>query len=274
MPLPSGIISVDTLQAVPAAGAFTSGELLLEEFTPSQQDMFLPDSLSFAEGVVAGTSVPDPGLDIWAHSTLNLSLMALGSVLVVLYMRKFVTVFPYLADGLLRWKPLSELEHNMRLARERDALVLPSFFLICVFLSRLSVFRPEFIEGMGPGLWTAATSGVCAAFLLVRRVMMVTVPHRKFHRSALAAANGAGRDFLILGSAVLMMMVIFASVSYWCLTLSRILTYYAAGFLWMVYLVRKTQILSADAGHLQAILYLCTVEILPAALLVVSMLIL
>ena len=274
MPLPSGIFSVDTLRTVPAAEAFTSGELLLEEYTPSGLDMFLPDSASHSGWPALADPVSGMVKDVWMSFPVNWALIAVASVLIVLYMRRFVTVFPYLAEGLLRWKPLSELEHNMRLCRERDALVFPSFFIVCVFMSRLAFFRPEFIEGMGEALRTAVTFAGCSAFLLLRRFLILAFPARKIHRSSLTAANGASRDFLIMLSAVFMLIVIFASVSDWCLALSRTMSYYVTGFLWTVFLIRKSQILSADAGHLQAILYLCTVEILPAALLVVSMLIL
>ncbi|MGM9741486.1 MAG: DUF4271 domain-containing protein [Candidatus Cryptobacteroides sp.] len=270
MPVPSEIYSVDTLQVLPAADAFVSGELLLPEYVASPSDMFLP----------AGQTSCLPDMDCpgrlqhagdWSASPVNWISMAVASILVVLYMRRFVTVLPYLVGGIFRWKKLAELEYNMRLSRDRDALILPSALMMIVYLSLLDVLRPSFMEGLTPGMKTAATFGVCTAFFILRGILILVTPSRKIHRDTLNAANGAGGDFLIMAAAFLSILVILRAFSPDFALSVRTASYYVTGILWIVFLIRKKEIIAADAGQLQAFLYLCSVEILPAVLLVASM---
>ena len=87
-------------------------------------------------------------------------------------------------------------------------------------------------------------------------------------------ANGAGRDFLIMLTMILTVILFAATfLQRWEMLLGDIVLYVII-FFWAFFILRKMQILSADAGLLRAFLYLCSVEIPPAAMLVVSMLIL
>ena len=270
MPVSSEIYSVDTLQILPAADAFVSGELLLPEYVASPSDMFLP----------AGQTACQPDMACpgrlqyageWSASPVNWVSMAVVSVLAVLYMRRFVTVLPYLAGGLFRWKKLAELEYNMRLSRDRDALIFPSALMMIVYLSLLDVLRPSFMEGLTPGMKTVATFGLCMAVLVLRRLLILIVPARRIHRDTLNAANGAGGDFMIMAAAFLSLLVIMRTFSPDFAMSARTASYYVTGILWAVFLIRKKEIVASDAGQLQAILYLCSVEILPAVVLVASM---
>ncbi len=269
MPISSGITSADTLQILPAADAFVSGKFLMREYRPSPEDIFLPEHAGEA---VAGICQADGNVrgDAWEFSRLNTGLTALCVILVILYMRKFVTILPYLSGGILRWKKLAELENNMRLGRDRDAVALPASVILCVCASRLELVSPDFIGGFTPGLKTLAVSGIIIAFLLVRLFMSVLVPHRRIGGSTLSAASGIGCDFLIMLSSVLLFLLIPVSVSNACLPFARTLAMVSAAAMWMLFIVRKHQIMLSGCGHLQAFLYLCAVEIIPAAMLVAS----
>ena len=60
MPLPSGTTSVDTLQVLPGVEAFVSGQMLLEEYVPSPEDIFMADGASRT-----GTEVGEPWTPRW-----------------------------------------------------------------------------------------------------------------------------------------------------------------------------------------------------------------
>lgn len=277
MPLSSEINSVDTLQVLPACDAFTSGRLLVSEYRPSKTDMFQVDTVFVnraTESSVTGLKEIDNFPDGWESSPVNGGLMAVASVILVLYIRKFVTVFPYLVGGVFRWKRLAELENNMRLSRERDAVVLPSFIILCLGLSRLAVLSPAFIQPFSPSMRTAVTFGICMVFLIFRKIMILLVPHGKIRRDALLSAAGAGNDFLILTAGVFTVLVIISGISAGCYDFARNVSCYSICAIWGLFLFRKGQIMGGNAGQLQAILYLCAVEVLPAVLLVASMMIL
>lgn len=271
MPLPSGITSVDTLQVLPGSEAFVSGQMLLEEYVPSPEDIFRPSGFG-SESV----AVSEPWRESWSDSPANTGLMLVSILLMLLYMSKFLRLLPYFSGGMFRWKVLAELERNMRLARERDSLGFPAFIIFCTILSRFSVFVLPPAEALSPEMKTLSVFGLVAAVLLTRRLLFIAVPSgkMKINRDSLATANGAGRDFFIMLTMVLTFILFFATfIQRWEMLLGDVVLYVIAGF-WAFFILRKMQILSSDAGLLRAFLYLCSVEIPPAAMLVVSMLIL
>ena len=67
-----------------------------------------------------------------------------------------------------------------------------------------------------------------------------------------------------------LLLVLLGSFSQGCFEFAHKASYYVTGFLWGLYLIRKTQIMDTIDGQFTAFLYLCTVEIIPAGLLVAS----
>ena len=108
MELPSGITSVDTLQVRPGSEAFVSGQMLLEEYVPSPEDIFLPSG-----NVNLSASVAGPLAEKWSDSPANAGIMIFSILLMLLYMRKFMDISRYLFGGFVGWKLTAELEYNM-----------------------------------------------------------------------------------------------------------------------------------------------------------------
>lgn len=268
MPLPSGITSVDTVQVLPASEAFVSGQLLQDTFAPSPEDIFLPADSS---AVTVPASVPRQ--ESWTDSPANTGVMILCIVIMLAYMRKFMKVFPYLAGGLFRWKLIAELEHYIKMARLRDSLLLPSFIIFCTVLARFSVFMPAPALSCSPIVKTLSVFGLFASVLTVKWLLIMIIPSRRMgtSRDAVVVSVGAGRDFFLLMTAGLAAVLLAATFFPGREMLMGEVSIYVILSFWVLFLVRKMQILSADAGLLRAFLYLCTVEVPPAAMLVASM---
>ena len=268
MPLPSGITSVDTVQVLPASEAFVSGQLLQDTFAPSPEDIFLPADSS---AVTVPASVPRQ--ESWTDSPANTGVMILCIVIMLAYMRKFMKVFPYLAVGLFRWKLIAELEHYIKMARLRDSLLLPSFVIFCTVLARFSVFMPAPALSFSPIVKTLSVFGLFASVLTVKWLLIMIIPSRRMgtSRDAVVVSVGAGRDFFLLMTAGLAAVLLAATFFPGREMLMGEVSIYVILSFWVLFLVRKMQILSADAGLLRAFLYLCSVEIPPAAMLVASM---
>ena len=111
MPISSQITSVDTLQVKSATEAFVQG--------------YLPTH----DGTLLGT-VASP--DLWGTSPLNLGLMALCIIFILLFFRRFISIFPHISRGMIRWKEVLTMENNMRLSRERDSVAAVAVPVICV----------------------------------------------------------------------------------------------------------------------------------------------
>lgn len=209
-------------------------------------------------------------IDIWAASPVNQAAILLCLILAVFTLRQFAIILPYLTEGMIRWKRLSEIESNMRLARERDMLILPSFVICIVALSAMGMLQPPSTESFGEGMKTACTIGIMTGFLAVRGIMILITPSGKGGRDVCRTANRALFDFGILTSLayLLILLIFYRSGDY--TIIARKVAYYATGFMWLLFLFRKSQILRSADNLFHTILYLCAVELLPAGLLVAS----
>lgn len=268
MPLSSGITSVDTLQVLPGSEAFVSGQMLREEYIPSPEDIFLPESAGAVSSATA-----EPWRESWADSPYNTGAMLFAIFLMMLNMRKFINIFSYLSGGLVRWKLLAELEHNMQMARVRDSLMLPAYFVFCTVLSRFSAFVPDIAAPYSPEIKTLSVFALTAALLVFRWLLILIISTRRMgiSRDIVLVSNGAGKDFFILATAMLSAVLLAGTLMPGReLVMGEVCKYVILSF-WVVFILRKMQILFSDAGLLRAFLYLCSVEIPPAAMLVVSM---
>lgn len=244
------ITSVDTLQIGPAAEAFSEGELLLE---PAGKEISV-----------------QVNADVWHTSTLNTGLAALCMILLILFLRRLVTVMPHISAGLFRWKKLVSMEDNMRLSRERDSVATVCVPTAMMCISRLDMVRADFITPLTPGMKTLAIMGLISGFLLVRKIFAAVFPERKFRHDSCKAGNKAGYDFLILLTVCYLILILAGSFSDGWMEFAHKASYYVTGALWGIFLIRKMQIMDTNDGQFTAFLYLCTVEILPAGLLVAS----
>lgn len=250
MPISSQITSVDTLQVKSATEAFVQG--------------YLPTH----DGTLLGT-VASP--DLWGTSPLNWGLMALCIIFILIFFRRFISIFPHISRGMIRWKEVLTMENNMRLSRERDSVAAVAVPVICVCVSRLDLFHASYIDPAEPGMKTLIVSGMILGFLLVRGMISLMLPARKLRSETARAAGRTAYNFIIVLSVVLLALTVVHSLSRSCAVFSVKAALISSGVLWGLFLLRKYQIMASDAGHFAAFLYLCAVEILPAAMLVVSM---
>lgn len=246
----SELISADTLQIGRACDAFAEGDLLLP---------------------VAGSDIAvQANADVWSTSTLNTGMTALCIILLIIFLRRLITVMPHILTGLLRYKKLVSLEDNMRLSRERDSVATICIPTIMISVSRLDIIHADFLMELTPGMKTLAIMVMIAGFILLRSLLILCFPERKFRNDSCRISNKAGYDFLIVTTVCYLLLVLLGSFSQGCFDFAHKASYYVTGFLWGLYLIRKTQIMDTIDGQFTAFLYLCTVEIIPAGLLVAS----
>ncbi len=245
----SEIISVDTLQIKPAAQAFEGGQL----YTGAPA----------AEQIQAAA-------DTWSLSALNWGLMAFCIILAIIAMRRYISVFPYVSGGFFRWKEILNMENNMRLSRERNSVAAAAVPICLVCVSRLNLINAGFMDALTPGMKTLSIIGILLAFLAVRWLFSLAIPSGRLRGNTARAADGAWGNFTIALSSALLLLLVIRSVSDGCAQTAESISLYVTAFLWVVFLVRKYQILAYDCGQFKSFLYLCGVEILPAAMLVVS----
>ncbi len=202
------------------------------------------------------------------------TLLVVASILLfLLILRSFLTVLPYLRDTVLRARGSAALENSVKVSRDRN-LVAAVFLLPAVLLIfRYRLYDPAFLQGLGPDLRLGVIAGVFFGYLLLRFLLSRWArPRRRYDDYQMAYR--AGYTFFIL-----LMMLLLATVGILYLAgvddlvISRFLLV-ETGIVYLIYVLRRGQILSVSCNPLTTFLYLCGLELLPTGLLVASAVIL
>ena len=229
---------------------FKSGQLLLPD-TPPEAVAAAGEGLSLAASLLVAFSV----------------------LLFLLALRSFLNVLPYLSDNILRARGSAALENSVRVSRDRNLVaavfVLPAILLIY----RYRLFDIAWLDTLTPDLRLAAIAAVFVLYLIVRFLMYRWLrPRRRYDDYQMAYR--AGFTFFIL---LMILALLTVGVCYVLhlsdLTVKTILLV-ETGVMYLLYLFRRGQILSMSCNSLTTFSYLCGLELLPTALLVVPAVIL
>jgi len=205
---------------------------------------------------------------------LSASLMVAVSVLLfLLILRNFLNVLPYLSGGVLRARGSAVLEGSVKLSRDRNlvaaVLIIPAILVIY----RYRLVEVSWFDTLSPDLKLLAVAGLFAAFLLLRYLLYRWfMPRRRYDDYQMAYRTGH-TFFILLMLLVLATVGILSALGLPDVTVRTFLLI-EAGVLYLLYLLRKGQILSTSCNPLTTFLYLCGLELLPASLLVVPAVIL
>lgn len=224
---------------------FKSGELLMEQ-TPSQ-----PETL------VGGTP-------------LLLSILVTAFViLALLELRNFLHVAPFLWDSVFRARGSVALENNVRVARERNQLTLILMIPAILFIYRYRLYDVSFVQRLTDDWRLVAVAGVFLGYLLLRTVMYLFLKPRR-RADNFRVAHRAGYTFFIL---LMLLAIAGVTILYFFRANDFIIKsflYILSGIAYLVFLIRKTQILSISCNPLLTFLYLCGLEILPTGALIAT----
>ena len=224
---------------------FKSGQLLLPD-TPPEAVAAAGEGLSLAASLLVAVSV----------------------LLFLLALRSFLNVLPYLSDNILRARGSAALENSVRVSRDRNLVaavfVVPAILLIY----RYRLFDIAWFDTLSPDMRLAAVAGVFVVYLFIRFLLYRWLrPRRRYDDYQMAYR--AGFTFFIL-----LMMLALATVGV-CYVLGvpdetvKTILLVETGVTFLLYFFRKGQILSLSCKPLTTFLYLCALELLPAALVVV-----
>ena len=229
---------------------FKSGQLLLPD-TPPEAVAAAGEGLSLAASILVAVSV----------------------LLFLLALRSFLSVLPYLADNILRARGSAALENSVRVSRDRNLVAAVFLIPAILLIYRYRLFDIAYFDTLSSDLRLAAVAGVFIGYLLIRFLLYRWLrPRRRYDDYQMAYR--AGYTFFIL-----LMMLALATVGI-CYVLGlpdatiKTLLLVESGVMYLLYLFRRGQILSMSCNSLTTFSYLCGLELLPTALLVVPAVIL
>ena len=224
---------------------FKSGQLLLPD-TPPEAVAAAGEGLSLAASILVAVSV----------------------LLFLLALRSFLSVLPYLADNILRARGSAALENSVRVSRDRNLVAAVFLIPAILLIYRYRLFDIAYFDTLSPDLRLAAVAGVFIGYLLIRFLLYRWLrPRRRYDDYQMAYR--AGYTFFIL----LMMLALTTVGICYVLRLPdetvKTLLLVESGVMYLLYLVRRGQILSMSCNSLTTFSYLCGLELLPTALMVV-----
>ena len=229
---------------------FKSGQLLLPD-APPEAVAAAGEGLSLAASILVAVSV----------------------LLFLLALRSFLSVLPYLSDNILRARGSAALENSVRVSRDRNLVAAVFIIPAILLIYRYRLFDIAFFETLSPDMRLLAVAGVFIGYLLLRYLLYRWLrPRRRYDDYQMAYR--AGFTFFIL---LMMLALVTVGICYVLglsdLTVKTFLLV-EAGVMYLVYLFRRGEILSTSCNSLTTFSYLCGLELLPTALLVVPAVIL
>lgn len=196
-------------------------------------------------------------------------LVLIFVVMMILLLPRFIGLLPYLADSFLRARGSSALENSVRVSRDRNviaaAMLIPAVFLVF----RYRLYDASFLSGREADVRLLMVAGVLAAYLLLRLfIYLILRPARR--REYYQIAHHTSYTFFILMMLLELVTAGLLSVFGVPEPVLRTVLYAETAVAYLSFFLRRAQILSLICNPLQTFLYLCALEIIPTAALVVS----
>ena len=198
-------------------------------------------------------------------------ILALISLIVMmLALRTLVEVFPSLMACLIRSKESVNLEASAQLSRGRNVLSVCLVVPFCLLVWQKGLYTPAFMNGLNENLCFAIIFGIFLTYVLLRKALEHFMRPKVMNSKVYATACKSGRTFFsILTLTLLSMGGIMAIFDTPAQSITSAMLWVSAT-IYLIYLLRKTQILISSASFFTAFLYLCALELIPTGALVAS----
>ena len=205
---------------------------------------------------------------VWTDFLTNRILACVAVLLLLLNLLDFFRIIPHLLYSYDRPQGAAALEHNMGQVRIRNMTSLCYLLPLCLVADRFALARPRLFEAVPP-MWTAvATIALVLGFLFVRAVCYLLFRPRRMGGEAVSTLRHNLGNYIILLSILMLVTVGICAALRAPDALVRSLLLWETAAVWLFYMVRFAQLLAAHVSGFSIFLYLCGLELIPAALLV------
>lgn len=230
----------------------------------------MPPSDIFIQGKLEMSAVPVQEAAqtmLWNDFLLNRVLVVAAVLIGIAGLRDLLRLLPELLYCFSRPRASVSLEYNTSVVRMRNTAALISILPFCLLADRFGLFRPELWSAV-PEEWSApATVGVFLAYLLLRTVCSALIRPPRLSGTAADAVRRSPWNYFILLTLLMLLTVGLLYIFRPSDTVVRITLYAETALFFLLSLLRSGQILTSGFSGLTTILYLCGLELLPAAVL-------
>lgn len=228
----------------------------------------MPPSDIFIQGKLEMSAVPVQEAAqtmLWNDFLLNRVLVVAAVLIGIAGLRDLLRLLPELLYCFSRPRASVSLEYNTSVVRMRNTAALISILPFCLLADRFGLFRPELWSAV-PEEWSApATVGVFLAYLLLRTVCSALIRPPRLSGTAADAIRRSPWNYFILLTLLMLLTVGLLYIFRPSDTVVRITLYAETALFFLLSLLRSGQILASGFSGLTTILYLCGLELLPAA---------
>ena len=228
----------------------------------------MPPSDIFIQGKLEMSAVPVQEAAqamLWDDFLLNRVLVVAAVLIGIAGLRDLLRLLPELLYCFSRPRASVSLEYNTSVVRMRNTAALISILPFCLLADRFGLFRPELWSAV-PEEWSApATVGVFLAYLLLRTVCSALIRPPRLSGTAADAVRRSPWNYFILLTLLMLITVGLLYIFRPSDTVVRITLYAETALFFLLSLLRSGQILASGFSGLTTILYLCGLELLPAA---------
>ena len=216
---------------------------------------------------------PPPVEAVEGSSWIAPMLVAVSVLLFLLSLRSFLNVLPYLSDSVLRARGSAALEGSVKVSRDRNQIAAVFLIPAILLVYRYRLFDIEWFHTLSEDFRLLAIAGVMVLYLLLRFLLSRWLRPRRRYDDFVLSYRAGYTFFILLMMLALVTVGVLAILGSSDLTVKTFLLV-ETGVIFFLYLLRRGQILSLSCNPLTTFLYLCALELLPLALLVVPAMIL
>lgn len=206
--------------------------------------------------------------ELWGDCMVNRIAVMVCLALIVVEIPNILRIYPSLIRCVPLWKANVDVEHSMGTARTRNTISVVLIPVLCVLADRWRLIAPSFKTALPDYLQLAVTAGIIAGMLLLRRLLFIISRFRNRRNEYNATMQNSLYNYLIILCSVMLVTVLLLLAISAADEVVRVVLLAEAAFFSLLYLVRKSQILSSRFSSFATILYLCALEILPIGILI------
>ena len=187
----------------------------------------------------------------------------------ILFLPRFLSLAPLLFDSLFRARGSVSLESSVRASHDRRLVATVLLIPAALLTYRYRLYDALFLRDFSEGWRLTAILGVLWVYAMVRLAIYLFLKPRRNNDFYRLARHTSYTFFILLVILALVSVGILALFGYSDAVIRQVL-YLETVILYLMFLVRRAQILALSCNPLRTFLYLCGLEILPTAALIVS----
>lgn len=232
-----------------------------------QSDIFtIPGTLQMSPDPVSGLTTELA----WADIGPNRYLFLLALIFFVLKLKDMLWIAPRMLDNLSRTRGADSFEYNMSYSRMRNSIAAATLLPFSLFIDRYLASDIAFLQLLPSSLRVFGSMGMVLIYLLIRWLCfaLFRVPKLSY-TYRLALRQGPCGIFFVLVCTMCISGGVLSLIHIEETILSIVLLAEIAMALLLSYL-RSVQILALKYSSLISFLYLCALELMPLAIVVLG----